>query len=494
MPIKATNDIFNVSPKKDVYFYDRLNKKIDQALRRIDRLEDDKKGLKKRVQRLEYENKKLKDENSRLKSIISNNSNNSSLPPSSDQKPSNSKAPNEYNSRGRHNSHNHIGGQNGHHGNTLTRSEIEQKINSGVLEHKIFNIGEINEKDKNSYISKYVIDLEIRTVAYEYRIAKTRPIPFSLYSEVTYGSNIRTMIIDLAVVHSVAIDRIRSFIGNLTGNKILVSTGSISNFISDAAESSKASIANIASNLLSHNILYSDATNVVVNGKQEYVRNYSTENNVLYYPMKKKNLATLKASILNEYSGTLVHDHETVMYNFGSRHAECNAHFIRYLTKNHEDTGNTWSNDMISFLIELNNHRNRCKKNHIRQFTNEELRRYEERYDQILTKGREQNKHTKPRWTYQEERKLLTRATKYKEAQLRFLYDFDVGFTNNMSERDLRKCKTKQKVSGGFRTQSGKENYCTIMSIVETCKRRNINYFYAISRMLNGNTLFGGAE
>lgn len=36
---------------------------------------------------------------------------------------------------------------------------------------------------------------------------------------------------------------------------------------------------------------------------------------------------------------TLVHDHETALYHFGTAHVECNVHILRYLTKNSEYTG-----------------------------------------------------------------------------------------------------------------------------------------------------------
>ena len=74
----------------------------------------------------------------------------------------------------------------------------------------------------------------------------------------------------------------------------------------------------------------------------------------------------------------------------------------------------------------------------------------------------------------EEETKLLNRLEKYQENHLLFLRDFSVPFENNLSERDLRKCKNRQKMSGGFRKQSGNEMYCSIMSIIETCKRKQI--------------------
>lgn len=99
--------------KEDV---DRLNKKID--------------GL---VQ----ENQLLRDDNARLKSIINNDSSNTSIPPSSDQK--GGKPANAYN--GRENTSRKCGGQKGHKGTTLTKADVEEKIRSGKYRHKIQDIG-----------------------------------------------------------------------------------------------------------------------------------------------------------------------------------------------------------------------------------------------------------------------------------------------------------------------------------------------------------------
>lgn len=52
--------------------------------------------------------------------------------------------------------------------------------------------------------------------------------------------------------------------------------------------------------------------------------------------------------------------------------------------------------------------------------------------------------------------------------------DADVKFYNNDSERNLRKCKTHQKMSDGFRKESGSKLYCDIMSVIETCKKMQI--------------------
>ena len=86
---------------------------------------------------------------------------------------------------------------------------------------------------------------------------------------------------------------------------------------------------------------------------------------------------------------------------------------------------------------------------------------------------------------------LLNRLEKYKANHLLFLHDFAVSFDNNMSERDLRKCKSRQEMSGGFRTQAGSSMYCDILSVIETAKRCHINPFDVISHILLGKSCFG---
>lgn len=63
---------------------------------------------------------------------------------------------------------------------------------------------------------------------------------------------------------------------------------------------------------------------------------------------------------------------------------------------------------------------------------------------------------------------------KYSYNHLLFLHDFAVPFDDNISEWDLQKEKNSQKMAGAFRKESGNEMYCSIMTIVETLKKRKI--------------------
>lgn len=133
---------------------------------------------------------------------------------------------------------------------------------------------------------------------------------------------------------------------------------------------------------------------------------------------------------------------------------------------------------------------NQARKQRILQgsacFTPSELERYSLRYEELLSEGREENRHSKGRIAKKEEKALLKRLKKYQENHLLFLYDFRIPYSNNRSEKDLRICKNRQKMAGGFRTEAGRQMYCDIMSLIETIKRRELNIFRGIIALMNG--------
>ncbi|MEG0370514.1 MAG: transposase, partial [Hungatella sp.] len=108
---------------------------------------------------------------------------------------------------------------------------------------------------------------------------------------------------------------------------------------------------------------------------------------------------------------------------------------------------------------------------------------YEQNYQELLALGRTENKNTKHLYAKAEETTLLNRMDKYSHNHLLFLHDFAVPFDDNISERDLRKAKNRQKMAGGFRKESGHEMYCSILTIIETLKRRDMAMIENIKKL-----------
>lgn len=470
-------------------------KQLMDVMARLDAVEGDLKtekiehkedviNLNSKIDGLTKENKALRADNARLKSIINHDSSNTSLPPSTDQK--GGKPSNTYN--GREKSGKKAGGQKGHKGTTLTKEAVEEKIKSGNCSHEIKNIGDVTT---GKYLTKYVMDLDVKPLITEIRIYADKQghfsVPSQYRSDVIYGANVKALAVTLYSEGVMSNDRIAAFLNAASNEELGVSTGSIYQFCKTLSQKAELSIARLEEELLNQQVVATDATPMTDNGKMCYIRNFSFAATVLYRAMKDKTLAFMhKIRFLENYTGILVHDHETALYHFGTDHAECNVHIIRYLRKNTEETKNSWSNQMIGLLCEANT----ARKRHIAKgdvgFPVSQILEYEKRYEELLKDGRAQNKETSLFYAKADETKLINRMEKYRHNHLLFLHNFLVPFDDNMSERDLRKAKNRQKMAGGFRTESGHEMYCSILTIIETLKRRKMPMIENIKKLFMG--------
>jgi len=445
---------------------------------------EDVKRLDARIGELTQENQLLREDNARLKSIINNDSSNTSLPPSTDQK--GGKPANTYN--GREKTDRKKGGQKGRKGTTLTKSDVEEKIKSGRCRHEIKEIG---NSDSNKYITKYVVDLDVAPLITEIHIFADENgkfnIPVEYHSDVTYGANVKALVVALYSEGVMSNDRISAFLNAASNDELGLSDGSVYGFCKSLAKKAGVSIGHLEDDQLNQTVVSTDATVVTVNREQNYIRNFSTEKTVIYRALKNKSLDALqKLRFLKVFTGTLVHDHETALYHFGTDHAECNVHLLRYLRKNTEDTGHAWSGRMISLLCEMNRARKELMQQGKRSFSEDIISAYENQYQELIAKGREENKTTAHKYAKTDENTLLNRMEKYSHNHLLFLHDFAVPFDDNLSERDLRKAKNREKMAGGFRKDSGHEMYCSILTIIETLKRRKMPIIENIRRLFMG--------
>jgi transposase len=69
----------------------------------------------------------------------------------------------------------------------------------------------------------------------------------------------------------------------------------------------------------------------------------------------------------------------------------------------------------------------------------------------------------------------LIRLRDHKDDALRFLRDPTVPFTNNQAERDLRMMKVRQKIPGGFRTETGAHTFATLRTVLSTARKQGWN-------------------
>jgi len=103
----------------------------------------------------------------------------------------------------------------------------------------------------------------------------------------------------------------------------------------------------------------------------------------------------------------------------------------------------------------------------------DKLLEFEYTYDKLLSEGDAALDDMPPKsFGYEELRPVLKRLKNYKDAYMLFIRDYTAPFTNNQAKRDLRHCKTKQKISGCFRSWDGVACYAKIHSFLSTTSKR----------------------
>lgn len=74
----------------------------------------------------------------------------------------------------------------------------------------------------------------------------------------------------------------------------------------------------------------------------------------------------------------------------------------------------------------------------------------------------------------------------YRDNYIYWILDFDIPFTNNLSERNLRGIKSKMKVSRQFQNINRAEDYANIRSYIENCRLYGRNEYDSLTRLVEG--------
>ena len=70
---------------------------------------------------------------------------------------------------------------------------------------------------------------------------------------------------------------------------------------------------------------------------------------------------------------------------------------------------------------------------------------------------------------------LIKRLKKYADNYMMWVFNDEIPFSNNESERSLRMAKTKMKVSGQFQNVERAKDFAIIKTYIETGKRYGFN-------------------
>jgi len=235
-------------------------------------------------------------------------------------------------------------------------------------------------------------------------------------------------------------------------------------------------------------VKHMDETGFRIGGKTQWLHVACTSLLTFYRTCARR------GSLLTGVAGIVVHDHWKPYYTMtGVLHALCNAHHLRELKALVEIEKEDWARQMQRLL------RCACHATNLARQRGVPLKSslvacIERRYDAIVASGlvfheeqtplarglAKRGGKTRGRPPRRTGHNLLMRLRIRRADTLRFLRDPAVPFSNNEAERDVRMMKLRMKISGGFRSQEGADDFAIIRGFLSTTRKQGWNIIEAL--------------
>ena len=387
------------------------------------------------------------------------------------------------------------GGQPGHEGHGRKKREPTNTVNIPAPMEYLFNPRFV---PTGKAVTRQVVNIILNVVTDEFSTPEFIDLrtglrvhaefPEGVVNEVNYGGSVKAFAYLLTNHCNVSIENVSGLLSDLTGGDLTISAGMISKltreFSMKTGEEQRKAFCDIQ---LSPSMGV-DFTDANVNGKKAYVLVNATESGVMYFARWHKGHKGVAGSPAADYQMTLVHDHDTTFYKYGRAHQECLQHVLRYLLDSINNEANLqWNRQMRELIREMIHFRKGLPDDEKNpdESDPDKVMDFEKRYDEILKLAEKEYSDEPPSKYYEDGIKLFRRLRKYRDNHLLFLHDRNVPWTNNHSERPLRKFKRKQKQVMAFRSFESLDYLCQCMGVIETMRMRGENLFEGIAAVFD---------
>ena len=304
-------------------------------------------------------------------------------------------------------------------------------------------------------------------------------VPATVRAPVQYGPRLGALVAYLAGAQFLPEDRLRRLLADGLG--LSVSAGTIGRMVGRAAARAQDFAAAVRARICQAPVKHLDETGLRVRTRPYWLHVASTSGpaGLVHYRVSSR-----RGAMLDGAEGIVVHDHWTSYFQMpGVTHALCNAHHLRELTAVAEIDGEAWAGRMRRLLRRLCHRVQRARERGaaippplIGPLTD----LAERLYDRIVQAGLAWHAALAPlpravkrgRIRRRAGHNLVLRLHQHKAAVLLFLREPAVPFTNNEAEADIRMMKLRQKISGGFRTLQGAQDFATLRTLIGTARKR----------------------
>ena len=418
------------------------------------------------------------------------NSNNSSIPPSVEiVNPKKGK-----NQSLRKKSDKLSGGQKGRVGITLKQSDTPDEIER--VSFKIEQCKKCGEsltdtvaklKEKRQVLDMKLSSIDTKIKEYQ-SFSKICPVcrydnhdnsfAKSVTPNISYGSNITAVVSYLSVSQYISHKRIVSLLSDLFNVKI--AEGTINSLLKKASKLSSLEIQKITTALESASLVGIDETGCKIDASKYWHWTFQNTTNTLVVVDKSRGTKVINKTFANGFKNAcIVHDNYSAYSSLECKSEQlCLAHKMRDLNYAIESDDTMLAKSLKQLLKE-------AIRDDKEELTQEQRVTLKKQYDKSL-----EYLLSMPTLLKSETEKQVKSITKSKDKIFIFLLDKDIPADNNASERAIRNIKVKQKVSTQFKSFEGAVYYSNIRSIVDTSRKRGLNEFESLTRMIEGYSIF----
>jgi transposase len=315
--------------------------------------------------------------------------------------------------------------------------------------------------------------------------------PQEVVAPLQYGARVRATAVYLADYQLLPMARIAELFNDLFDAPISPST--VVESLQLASKRLKPVVEKIRDALTLAKVAHFDETGLRVCARLYWLHSASTARLTYYFCHQSRGKKGMDAAgVLPSFSGRAMHDGWKPYRRYGCGHGLCNSHHLRELTALYEQQGQEWAAQMRSLLGAIKSCVEAAKEAGRSSLHPLKRAYFLGRYRRLLRLGYAANAPpevrpgAKGRAKQSVGRNLLDRLATYQADVLAFMNDFSVPFDNNQAERDVRMVKTKQKVSGGFRTEEGAESFCCIRSYLSTLRKQGQSILSALEHVFRG--------
>ncbi len=320
-----------------------------------------------------------------------------------------------------------------------------------------------------------VIEHRAERRACECGTVTTGVFPLEATAPTCYGPGVTALGVYLLGRQHLPVERTAECLAECFG--ALVSTGWLAGLLSAAAARLDGFEAVAREQLTGAAVVHFDETGGRVGAKLRWIHVMCTDRWTLYHLDDRRGTTAMDtAGVLGNFAGIAVHDGLAAYRTYDVTHGLCNAHHLRELAGIGELTGQDWPARLTELLVEMHTAVAAAKSNGHSELPPVRLTEFTRRYDTLVAQGQQLN--PPPPRTGRRGRPalgpagaLLARLAGYRDDVLRFAVDFRVPFDNNQAERDVRMVKIQQKISGGWRSETGARAFLVVRSYLSTARK-----------------------